>query len=114
MFRDKTNKMACAPSEDSDQPGHPTSLKKDWVFSYPTERTAKTLSDWVDAQADLSLRWAHRSFCWFCHEVAQVMFRGFCDFQWPIAYPVKAQQLYISPWHCVDALETGFVADYIV
>ena len=21
--RDKTNKMACAPSEDSDQPGHP-------------------------------------------------------------------------------------------
>ena len=27
-------------------------------------------SDWADAQADLSLRWAHRSFCWFCHEVA--------------------------------------------
>ena len=24
--RDKTNKMACAPSEDSDQPGHPHSL----------------------------------------------------------------------------------------
>ena len=24
--RDKTNKMACAPSEDSDQPGHPPSL----------------------------------------------------------------------------------------
>ena len=23
---DKTNKMACAPSEDSDQPGHPPSL----------------------------------------------------------------------------------------
>ena len=23
---DKTNKMACAPSEDSDQPGHPHSL----------------------------------------------------------------------------------------
>ena len=21
----------------------------------------------MDAQADLSLRWAHRSFCWFCH-----------------------------------------------
>ena len=25
---DKTNKMTCAPSEDSDQPGHPTSLIK--------------------------------------------------------------------------------------
>ena len=23
---DKTNKMACAPREDSDQPGHPSSL----------------------------------------------------------------------------------------
>ena len=24
--RDKTNKIACAPSENSDQPGHPPSL----------------------------------------------------------------------------------------
>ena len=29
-------------------------------------------SEWVDAQADLSLRWAHRSFCWFCHAAAQI------------------------------------------
>ena len=40
---DKTNKMACAPSEDSDQPRHLPSLirvfavgmKKVWVLSYP-------------------------------------------------------------------------------
>ena len=40
---DKTNKMACAPSEDSDQPGHSPSvirvftvlMKKPWVLSYP-------------------------------------------------------------------------------
>ena len=40
---DKTNKMACEPSEDSDQPGHPPSLirvfavrmKKVWILSYP-------------------------------------------------------------------------------
>ena len=40
---DKTNKMACAPSEDPDQPGHPPSLirvfavcmKKAWVLRYP-------------------------------------------------------------------------------
>ena len=40
---DKTNKMTCAPSKDSDQPGHPPSLirvfavrmKKHWVLSYP-------------------------------------------------------------------------------
>ena len=30
-------------------------------------------SDWADAQADLSLRWAHRSFCWFCPEAAQLI-----------------------------------------
>ena len=29
-------------------------------------------SDWAKAQADLSLRWAHRSFCWFCHAAAHV------------------------------------------
>ena len=28
-------------------------------------------SDWADAQADLSLRWVHKSFCWFRHAVAQ-------------------------------------------
>ena len=40
---DKTNKMICAPSEDSDQPGHLPSLirvfavcmKKAWVLSFP-------------------------------------------------------------------------------
>ena len=47
---DKTNAMACGPSEDSDQPGHPFGLVSlrcsheeslgPWL---PTERTAKTL-----------------------------------------------------------------------
>ena len=40
---DEINKMTRAPSEDSDQPGHPPSLirvfavrmKKNWVLSYP-------------------------------------------------------------------------------
>ena len=49
---DKTNKMVCAPSKDSDQPGHPPSLirvfavhmKDHWVLSYQLiERTGKTL-----------------------------------------------------------------------
>ena len=62
---DKTNKMACAPSEDSDQPGHPPSLirvfavhmKKAWFFSYPLSTQQRLWSDRADAQADLSLRW---------------------------------------------------------
>ena len=81
---DKTNKMTCAPSEDSDLPGYPPSLikvfairmKKAWVLSYPVSEQQRLWSDWADAQADLRLRWAHRSFCWFCHEAAQYYFRG--------------------------------------
>ena len=34
---------------------------------------SKDWSDWADAQADQSLRWAHMPFCWFCHEAAQRM-----------------------------------------
>ena len=59
---DKTNKVACAPSEDSDQPGHPPSLirvfavhmKKHWALSYLLIAQRRLWSDWADAQADLS------------------------------------------------------------
>ena len=27
---------------------------------------------WADVQADVSLCWAHRSFCWFCHALAHL------------------------------------------
>ena len=57
----------CAPSEDSDQPGHTPSLirvfavhmKKAWVLSYPLSAHQRLWSDWAGAQAALSLRWAH-------------------------------------------------------
>ena len=75
---DKTNKMACAPSEDSDQlPSlirvFAVRMKKAQVLSYPLIAQRRLWSDSADAQADLSLRWAHRPFCWFCHEAAQFM-----------------------------------------
>ena len=38
-------------------------------------RTAKTLIRLGDAQADLSLRWAHRSFWWFCHAAAYLRYK---------------------------------------
>ena len=75
----KTNKTACTPSEDSDQPGHPPSLirvfavgmKKAWVLSYTLSALRRLWPDWADAKADLSLRWVHMPFFfWFCHEVA--------------------------------------------
>ena len=70
---DKTNKMACAPSEDSDQPGHPPSLiwvfavrmKKAWALSYLLSTQQRPWSDWADAQANLSLCWVHSHFYWF-------------------------------------------------
>ena len=66
----KPTKWTCAPSEDSDQPGHPPSLirvfavrmKKAWALSYPLSVQRRLWSDWADAQADLSLRWAHSHF----------------------------------------------------
>ena len=72
--------MAYAPSEDSDQPGHMPSLfrvfavhmKKAWVLCYPLSAQQRLLSDWADAQADLSLHWAHMPFCWFCHEACHI------------------------------------------
>ena len=51
----------CAPSEDSDQSGHPPSLirvfavrmKKAWVLSYPLSAQRRLWSDWADSQAGL-------------------------------------------------------------
>ena len=76
---DKTNKMARAPNEDSDQPGPSLiSAFAAWrkLGSLATQMSAqrRLWSDWADAQADLSLRWAHSHFVgfvmrrlvWFC------------------------------------------------
>ena len=71
LQHDKTNKMTYAPSGDSDQ--LPSSLirvfvvrvKKPWILSYPLSVQRSLWSDLADAQADLSLRRDHRSFCWF-------------------------------------------------
>ena len=55
------------------QPAHPPSLiivfdvrmKKAWVLSYSLSAQRRLWSDWVDAQADLSLCWAHSHFVGF-------------------------------------------------
>ena len=92
----------CAHSKDSDQPGHPPSLirvfavcmKKAWVLSYPLSTQRRLWSDWVDAQADLSLRWAHRHFVGF------VMSRLLCSWRIPSASdrrPLPCHMLGIEP-----------------
>ena len=51
-----------------------------WVDKGPSFHHADSedWSDWVDAQADLSLRWARKPFCWFCQDAAQL----FGEFSW--------------------------------
>ena len=48
-------------------------MKKAWVLNYPLSAQCWLWSDWADAQADLSLRWLHMPFWWFCHVAAQLM-----------------------------------------
>ena len=40
-------------------------MKKAWVLSYQLSAQRKLWSDWSDAQADMSLRWAHSRFAGF-------------------------------------------------
>ena len=40
-------------------------MKKPWVLNYPLSAQRRLWSDWGDAQADLSLRWAHSHFVGF-------------------------------------------------
>ena len=78
---DKINKVTCAPSEDSDPTGLIPSRIRVFAVRFigslgpklSSGGQRRPWSDWADAQADLSLRGAHRSFCWFCHEVAQMI-----------------------------------------
>ena len=74
-LNDKTNKMTCAPSKDADQPGHPPSLIS---LSCPHEEAlgpwlSLERADWSDTHVDLSLRWEHKSFCWFCRAQPNVI-----------------------------------------
>ena len=47
-------------------------LKKAWVLSYPMSAQRRLWLDCTDAPADLCVRWAHMSFRWFCHALAQI------------------------------------------
>ena len=49
------------------------SLCAQWVAKDPMllQPDSEDWSNWEDAQADLSLYWAHMSFCWFCRAAAR-------------------------------------------
>ena len=79
LSHDKSNKIVCAPNEDSDQPGHPPSLirifavrmKKSWVLSYPLHAVNALIrlggcTGWSESSLGA------QSLCWFCHEAAHL------------------------------------------
>ena len=80
---DKTNKMACAPSEDSDQSGHPPSqtMQSDQSLRCPHGRNiGYSATHWAHSKGSIRLGgcqgWSEyslgaHSFCWFCQELDQ-------------------------------------------
>ena len=44
-------------------------------FSFTQWVHSEDWSDCADVQADQSLHWVHRSFCWFCHAAAHLLQR---------------------------------------
>ena len=70
----QNQKCDCAPSEDSDQPGHPPSLirvfavcmKKPWVLSYPLSAQRRLIRLGGCPGCSESSLGAH-SLCWVCH-----------------------------------------------
>ena len=73
------------------------SLATQWVHS-------KDRPDWVDAEADPSLRWAHRSFCWVCRAVTHLIYFG-------LSY--LRQQYWFLLFRCVLFPETPRESDSI-
>ena len=69
---DKTNKMTVHPAKTqiSRRVWSESSLCAQWVAKGPSFLHEDS-EDWDD-QADLSLRWAHQPFCWFCHVAAHM------------------------------------------
>ena len=71
-WHDKTNKVTVRPAKTQISLGicpvwSESSLCTQWVAKDPSflQADSKDWSDWADAQADLSLRWAHTHFVGF-------------------------------------------------
>ena len=117
--RDKTNKVACAPSEDSDQPGHLPSLirifavrmKKAWVLSYPLRAQRRLWSDWADAQADLSLHWANTHFVGFVMRRLRYLYLSQHKWKWYLLHMRTAKALVSLHIHAVSP-EPSLFAQY--
>ena len=83
---DKTNKMDVLPAKTQISLGiclvlSESLLCAQWVAKDPSLLHADSGdSDLIgsDVQADISIRWAHMRFCWFCHALAHIWIFALC------------------------------------
>ena len=78
-------------------------LRSAWASTQSDQSHRCPKTDWADAQAVLSLRWAHRSFCWFCQEEAH-------SFRNTRHKCVKTRLVSLEPRHektCLQGLRPG-------
>ena len=65
-------KMKYEPAHDITNRVFAVRMLKPCILGYPISAHGRPWSDWAGAQADPSPRWAHTSFCWFCHALALI------------------------------------------
>ena len=77
---DKTYNKTCATSKRSDQPVHPPSMARVFIYHFLDSPEAvegtcdqqRLCSDCADAQSDQSLSWSHKSYCRFWRALAHI------------------------------------------
>ena len=66
----------------------------------------------MDAQFDLSLRWVHRSFCLFCHALAQMVLMNTAIFSFSDTDKVCPIILNYALWKHLTCEDLFTVANY--
>ena len=110
---DITYKMTCAPSEDSDQPGHLPCLIRvlavrsmgSWGPKLSSCGWQRFWSDWADARLICLCR-VHMPFCLFCHEVVVRMVNIRTDRSGKAVSTQSEQGLHCCCSICTDAVLT--------
>ena len=105
-LKTEPTKWSVRPARTQPQPGHPPSLISlrstlngySWRPNVSSCGQRRLWSDWADAQADLSLRWAHLPFCWLCHEAAYLLKVWIPGKQYPEGALLRAQLFQRSRW----------------
>ena len=83
----------CAPSEDTDQPGHPLVRSESLLCAFFV-RTAKTLIRLGGCPGWSESSLGAQSLCWFCHVAAHM--QCLCEMSWEIKCLWK--QIILSIW----------------